>query len=149
MTKWQYKDVDYDSVHDYSHSINEEGQKGWEICAVESLDRGGKRVYFKRPIKPEELDNYSEIYKWSFLCPTRIVINANGDAVAPHIAAQRKDAKKIDIVFIRKDCWTLGAPQEFEKIAASTWVGEWMAVIYGGTLMTYRDYRKMREKDLQ
>lgn len=151
MIKWEYtaKMLFLDSNKHLYEQLNELGQEGWEVIHIDRHTAEKAFVQIKRPIPIEKIDNYSEIYKWVFLCPTRVVISAEGDAVAPHIAAQQADPKKIDIVFVRDDGWTLGAPQEYEKIAESMWVGEWMAVIYGGIFMTYKDYLKRKREDSQ
>ena len=50
MTKWEYEYM-FININDYKKTLNEMGQKGWEICNV--YDRGGNTrsfVTFKRPI---------------------------------------------------------------------------------------------------
>lgn len=52
--------------------------------------------------------------------PTRVVINADGDAVP--LARANAD---ISIVFRRMDGWTLAAPKELELVAFALWKGDW------------------------
>jgi hypothetical protein len=55
--------------------------------------------------------------------PTRIVINRFGEAVGP----KRTDIEP-DIIFIRNDGWSLGAPKELARVAFDTWSESWTHV---------------------
>ena len=60
--------------------------------------------------------------------PTRVVINSYGDGVTPE-RAERDYEIKSDIIFIRKDGWSLGAPEILESTAYSIWQNEWKTFI--------------------
>jgi len=55
--------------------------------------------------------------------PTRVVINSEGEATSP--ARAKIDS---DVVFIRNDGWTLGAPSRFEEVARQMWADMWIGV---------------------
>lgn len=57
--------------------------------------------------------------------PTRVVVSADGNAVPPNIALS-KYLLVPDVIFVRKDGWTLGAPTQFAKLAFEMWSGEWI-----------------------
>jgi hypothetical protein len=57
--------------------------------------------------------------------PERVVTNAYGEAVPYHRA--HAQGNEPDIVFIRRDGWTLGAPAQFEGAAYSLWADEWLS----------------------
>lgn len=59
--------------------------------------------------------------------PTRVVINADGEAV-PWPRAHQKGIFA-DIIFIRRDGWSLGAPAHLEEIAYRMWRDEWVGFI--------------------
>lgn len=59
--------------------------------------------------------------------PTRVVINARGMAVDPH-RALRDYAIKPDVVLIRNDGWSLGAPHQFREVALRMWADQWVAI---------------------
>lgn len=54
----------------------------------------------------------------------RVMVESDGLSV-PHKEA--RDVFKItpDIIFLRNDGWTLGAPKIFERIAFKMWAGDW------------------------
>lgn len=58
--------------------------------------------------------------------PTRVVINKDGEATTPE-RARRDYHVKPDVVYIRNDGWSLGAPFELVDVAEKTWRGEWVA----------------------
>ena len=60
--------------------------------------------------------------------PTRIVINFDGEGVHP----LRVPGIKADIIFIRNDGWSCGAPSQYEKVAYNLWKGTWVAFIREG-----------------
>ena len=55
--------------------------------------------------------------------PTRIIIDAEGYAVTPEMAAYQSIFP--DITFIRDDGWSLGAPSKFEDVAHKLWKNSW------------------------
>ena len=52
--------------------------------------------------------------------PNRVVVDDQGTAV-PHTRLL-----KVDVVFVRDDSWTLGAPSELEDVARSLWSDMWV-----------------------
>lgn len=54
----------------------------------------------------------------------RVVINNEGEAVNPN-RAETDHGITPDIVFIRNDGWTLGAPKQFKDIAYQMWQNDW------------------------
>lgn len=63
--------------------------------------------------------------------PRRVVVNEDGEAYSPQRA---KTVYRIDpdIIFIREDGWSLGAPTRFEKVAKSLWAGQWIGFLLKG-----------------
>lgn len=57
--------------------------------------------------------------------PERVVFSAAGEATSS-ARARRFHNVIPDIVFIRADGWTLGAPTRFEDIAYRLWSDEWV-----------------------
>lgn len=62
--------------------------------------------------------------------PNRVVINKYGEGTS----LSRAEEKGItsDVIFRRKDGWTLGAPKKFEGVAFGLWRGEWSHFAYRG-----------------
>jgi hypothetical protein len=60
--------------------------------------------------------------------PTRIVINSDGEAVPPN----KDNIKLIEVVFVRKDGWSLGAPFHLIEVARKMWDDEWVGVLMAG-----------------
>lgn len=60
--------------------------------------------------------------------PTRVVINDAGEAVDPKRAARDHNIEPT-IIFIRKDGWSLGAPDGLIEVARQIWDDEWEIVI--------------------
>lgn len=71
---------------------------------------GGKRMNMPA-IKPG----------WS---PARVVVDSEGQAVNSRRATFEYGVRT-DIVFLRGDGWTLGAPKHLESVAYSLWRDEW------------------------
>lgn len=65
--------------------------------------------------------------------PDRVLVNANGEAVSS-VRARRIAGVTPDIIFIRDDGWSLGAPAALEAIAYSIWRKEWAAFARRGDL---------------
>ena len=59
--------------------------------------------------------------------PNRVVIDIEGTAVNPKRAAEM--GVQPDIVYVRKDGWSLGAPNQFKQIAFDMWSDEWIGSI--------------------
>ena len=55
--------------------------------------------------------------------PARVIINEHGEATTPARAAQQ--GIFADVVFLRDDGWSLGAPAEHETLAYETWRESW------------------------
>lgn len=60
--------------------------------------------------------------------PTRVVINEGGEAVSPARAVETYDVEE-DVIFIRDDGWSLGAPSRYEAVAAAMWADCWIGVM--------------------
>jgi hypothetical protein len=58
------------------------------------------------------------------MIPTRIVVDAEGQARPP------QPGDRWDVVFVRTDGWTLGAPLKFREVARQLWEGSWLRVIH-------------------
>jgi hypothetical protein len=56
---------------------------------------------------------------------SRVVVDEHGTAV-PYVRARDHHQIQPAIVFIREDGWTLGAPKQFETVAYSLWMREWV-----------------------
>lgn len=57
--------------------------------------------------------------------PSRVIINSEGEATTPRQARENYQIVP-DIIFIRKDGWSLGARKEHARIAAEMWKDEWL-----------------------
>lgn len=57
--------------------------------------------------------------------PDRVVIDPSGEAVPSRIARARHHIVP-DVIFIRRDGWTLAAPKRFEHVAFAIWPDEWI-----------------------
>lgn len=57
--------------------------------------------------------------------PERIVINSDGEALSPERALTHH-GQRWEIVFIRREGWTLGASLAFERVAHRTWPESWI-----------------------
>jgi hypothetical protein len=60
--------------------------------------------------------------------PTRVIVSREGWATTPD-RALREFGIVADVVFVRHDGWTLGAPRRWEEVARDLWAGSWVAVI--------------------
>lgn len=58
--------------------------------------------------------------------PSRVVINADGEAHNPQFAMHHFKIG-VEVIFIRNDGWSLGAPKRFEDVAFLTWWDHWVA----------------------
>jgi len=57
--------------------------------------------------------------------PTRVIINEGGTAVPSEVAARNYQVKP-DVIFIREDGWSFGAPNHLAEIASALWKGDWV-----------------------
>ena len=53
----------------------------------------------------------------------RVITDDEGTGQAPRRAAEKGISP--EVVFLRKDGWTLGAPRQYESIAYDMWSDEW------------------------
>ena len=60
--------------------------------------------------------------------PDRVVIDREGEALPPE-RAKRDHNVVPDVVFLRDDGWTLGAPRSLADVARSMWAGDWVGVM--------------------
>jgi hypothetical protein len=60
--------------------------------------------------------------------PTRVVVNSDGEAKPP-MRAKKENEIKPDVIFVRNDGWSLGAPIELYDVAEKMWAGDWVMVI--------------------
>lgn len=58
-----------------------------------------------------------------FFRPSRVLISEEGEAVSPY-----RTSEQLDVIFVRDDGWSLGAPAVLEHAARSLWAGRWVAV---------------------
>ena len=64
--------------------------------------------------------------------PDRVVINVSGEAVSS-LRARRDYNIRPDIIFIRDDGWSLGAPLRFESVAEALWHDKWIGTLRKGS----------------
>ena len=75
--------------------------------------------------------------------PDRVVINDEGEAVS---MKRLPEGISWDVIFIRSDGWTLGAPSHLIDVAEAIWQDLWIAVYSKKQgLMLYQDWRKPDE----
>lgn len=57
--------------------------------------------------------------------PSRVMVNREGDATTWNHAFE---AYRItpDIIFVRNDGWSLGAPRKYENVAYRLWENDWI-----------------------
>lgn len=74
--------------------------------------------------------------------PTRVVVGESGEAV-PTPRARQEFGATPDVIFIRKDGWTLGAPKSLAHVAEGLWRDEWLGVLLlpSGVVKYYPDYK--------
>lgn len=66
--------------------------------------------------------------------PSRVVIDGNATATSPKRALQK--GISYDVVFIRNDGWTLGAPDTLARCAYLTWPDQWIGVAVEGEVVS-------------
>lgn len=57
--------------------------------------------------------------------PTRVVVDESGVATTPG-SAFRNHKIEPDVIFIRDDGWSLGAPEKFQDVAERMWEDKWV-----------------------
>lgn len=69
--------------------------------------------------------------------PDRVVIDQSGEATTPQRAREEYHVVPT-VIFIRKDGWSLGAPEQFKRVAESLWLGDWVSKLVwdGGKWLT-------------
>jgi hypothetical protein len=60
--------------------------------------------------------------------PTRVVVARDGCATTPALALQDYGIVP-EVVYVRGDGWTLGAPRQFARVAWRLWAESWVEVI--------------------
>ncbi|RLC88685.1 MAG: hypothetical protein DRJ03_02070 [Chloroflexi bacterium] len=60
--------------------------------------------------------------------PTRVVINEEGEATTPMRALAQRVS--VDVIYLRKDGWSLGAPQKLSMVARRLWDGDWVGRLH-------------------
>jgi hypothetical protein len=72
----------------------------------------------------------------------RVVVSAEGLAVSPRRALEEFNIRP-EIVFVRDDDWTLGAPAVFSELAEKMWADRWVYVIVPPTprAISYADWK--------
>lgn len=60
--------------------------------------------------------------------PSRVLIDAEGLAVSSE-RARRDYGVKPDVIFIRNDGWSLGAPASLEVAASQLWPDAWVGIM--------------------
>lgn len=71
--------------------------------------------------------NEGQMVRLAIMGPARVVVDRSGRAVPPDQASERGIAW--DVIFVRRDGWTLGAPARLAKVAFRMWEGEWVKQI--------------------
>lgn len=61
--------------------------------------------------------------------PTRVIVDSDGMGV-PSSRAFTEYKVAPDVIFIREDNWSLGAPSEFESVAFKMWEDYWTHFAY-------------------
>lgn len=75
-------------------------------------------LFKKQIVMPNLLDTLNLIAQNG---PTRVVINSDGEALPPG-RAKREQGIEPDMIFVRYDGWSLGAPMSLRHVAESKWV---------------------------
>lgn len=60
--------------------------------------------------------------------PQRVVVNIDGDALSSRRAREVFGITP-DVIHVRGDGWSIGAPERFARIAESMWPDAWIAVL--------------------
>ena len=94
--------------HIANFSIRQERQE------MEKIDRKSLEVWIKKIVEGG---------------PARVVINASGEAACPERAFREYHVVP-DIIYVREDAWSLGAPVQFGTVAESIWPDMWAAVAW-------------------
>ena len=60
--------------------------------------------------------------------PTRVMVRSDGKATSPSVAKKQHNVTP-DVIFVRDDNWSLGAPNELKQVAYETWKNQWVLQI--------------------
>lgn len=60
--------------------------------------------------------------------PDRVMVDSEGEALSPS-RAKTQYGLTSDVIFIRNDGWSLGAPSRLEREAFRIWAEEWIGFI--------------------
>lgn len=60
--------------------------------------------------------------------PTRVIVDSGALGVTPKRAREEYNITP-DVIFIRNDGWSLGAPARFEQVALALWRDDWIGII--------------------
>lgn len=83
-------------------------QLGWVVMTNEEMQKYGRKIMGGGP--------------------DRVVISSDGVAVTPARARHIHNIE-FDVVFLRKDGWSLGAPRHLKKVAEDLWIDEWVGML--------------------
>jgi hypothetical protein len=61
--------------------------------------------------------------------PTRVLLDCYGTAVSPQRALNEYGIEP-EVIFIREDGWSLGAPRQLQEQARKLWRKEWIGVLW-------------------
>jgi len=61
--------------------------------------------------------------------PSRVVTSDEGQATTPDLAFERFSITP-DVIFIRRDGWSLGASMRHYNVAFEMWADEWVAAMH-------------------
>lgn len=61
--------------------------------------------------------------------PDRVVIDSGGLATTPE-RAEKEYGIVPEVIFVRNDEWSLGAPLQFEEITYRLWKNQWRYFVY-------------------
>jgi len=81
--------------------------------------------------------------------PMRVVINREGESLGMKPAFDA--GSDFEIVFIRQDGWSLGAPLELATVVEKMWPDEWIAVMVPPSRepIRYETWKKAGDKTLK
>ena len=60
--------------------------------------------------------------------PDRVLISSDGEATSSRRAREEHGVNP-DVIFIRRDGWSLGAPKHLARVAYRLWADEWVLFI--------------------
>ena len=97
-----------------------------DLSASEALEQIGEIPGVQEAYKTKEEKYLDEqIKKVMEHGPRRVMINSSGEAISP-MRAKRDHNIVPDVVFIRNDGWSLGAPNHLVGVARALWSDLWI-----------------------